>query len=95
MKTELNNSPALSPDREERAKEVLKQLGWNEKFPIPVKWDGNAKSEDLRLVNIVHTSGDDKCFWLRDAVSAVILFFLGHDLENSKEILKKQDAFNG
>ena len=92
----LMKERVISADGERMAQRILTQeAGWDGKFPIPVQWNGNAKASDMESVKLVHASGDDKCFWVKDAASAVILLFLGHALETAPEVLAKRVTFKG
>jgi len=85
----------VSPE-EERAQEILRQkAGWDGGYPIAVKWEGKATPEDLKNLSIIQASGDDHCWWLRDAVSALVLFKKGHSLETSPLVLAKRVTFGG
>jgi hypothetical protein len=91
-KTEMR---VVSPE-EERAQEILRQkAGWDGGYPIAVKWDGNAQSEDVKKVKVIQASGDDHCYWVADAVSALVLFEKGHSLETSPLVLAKRVTFRG
>ena len=85
-------------DREERAKRILKrEADWDGEFPIPVSYYGGSTIEEIEelgdQLNIVHVSGDDRCLWLGDAVSASILFLLAHDLVKDPAVLAKRESF--
>jgi hypothetical protein len=85
---------AAFPDRESLAKRILRQeAGWDGKLPIPITWRGGALPQDLSNVQIIHTSGDDKCCWVPDVVSALILFLKGHDIITNTDVLKKRITF--
>lgn len=88
------NLRKTSPE-EEHAQEVLRQRGWDGGFPIAVKWEGKATPDDLKKVNLLQTSGDDRCFWVKDAVSALYLVERGHALETSPLVLQKRVTFCG
>lgn len=81
-------------NREKRAKRILKQeTNWDGKLPIPVEWFGGASMEELAGIDLVHTSGDDKCIWVGNAVSALILYMKGHSLVEDKAVLIKRKTF--
>lgn len=82
------------PDREELAKKTLMEMAdWDGNFPIPVKWLGGICMKDLHCLQIVHISGDDSCLWVANAVSALVLYYLGHDLETNTQILEKRKSY--
>lgn len=87
----------VSDDREERAKRILKQeAGWDGKYPIPVSYFGASKVKELEQMDefdLIHSSGDDRCFWVNTAVSALILYFRGHDLIKDQRVLLKRKTF--
>ena len=86
----------VSGDREERAVRILKmEAGWDGKFPIPVYYFGSTKLNDsvVNEIDVLHCSGDDKCLWVGTAVSALLLFFRGHDLVKDEKILAKRATF--
>lgn len=90
----LRRLRVVSADREKRAMIILKrEAGWDGKYPIPVKKFGGVKQEELGSINLIHTSGDDGCYWVSDAVSALMLYFKAHDLEKSPEVLCKRKTF--
>lgn len=94
MDKALRKLRVVSADRKKRAEVILKQeAGWDGKYPIPVKMFGGAKAEELSSINLIHTSADDKCYWVEDAVSALILFLKAHNLETSPAILAKRKTF--
>ena len=81
-------------DREKRAKRILRQeTNWDGKLPIPVTWFGGVSMEELAGIDLVHTSGDDKCIWVGNAVSALVLYMKGHSLVEDDAVLNKRKTF--
>ena len=81
-------------DREKRAKRILKQeTNWDGKLPIPITWFGGANMEELAGIDLIHTSGDDQCIWVKNAVSALVLYMKGHSLVEDKSVLAKRKTF--
>ena len=101
MKKEVNGMSIISPDRSKIARKILKdEARWDGELPIPVSWFGGVDADDLignkkdlGAINILHTSGDDRCFWVKDPVSALILFMKGHDLITDEKVLMKRETF--
>lgn len=85
----------VSSNKNGLAKRILLQnTDWDGKYPIAVKWYGGSVPQDMFDINILHTSGDDRVFWVKDATSAAILFLKGHDIVNDPRILAKRKTFN-
>ena len=92
----------VSPDREKRACKIMKQEGgWDGKYPIPMSYRGGIKVNELNKIqecdedfNLIHFSGDDKCFWVGNAVTACIFFIHGHDFVKDQQVLAKRETFN-
>ena len=81
-------------DREKRAKRILKsETNWDGRFPIPVTWFGGVSMEELAGIDLIHTSGDDKCIWVGNAVSALVLYMKGHSLVENETVLAKRKTF--
>lgn len=76
-----------------KAESLLKERGWDGKYPIPVVLKGNVKQSDLNKIGIVNFSGDDQCLWITNAESALILLDSSHELVKDSTILAKKDAF--
>jgi hypothetical protein len=94
MARTIDGMHVVVPDREKLAKRILKEEAhWDGKKPIPVKWLGAAGTDDLSGIELVHTSGDDHCFWVADPISAMVLFLKGHDLERNPDVLAKRKTF--
>ena len=94
MAKTVEGARIVTPDRKELAKRLLKdEAGWDGKKPIPVKWFGGAGEEDLLGIDLINTSGDDHCFWVKDPISALVLFLKGHDLEHDSGVLAKRKTF--
>jgi hypothetical protein len=83
----------VSSNREKRAGAILKSVtGWDEQYPIPVKWLlGIRREEDLEGVTLLCVSEEDKIFWVKDAISALALYQRAYDLETSPSVLAKRE----
>ena len=94
MDKALRKMRVVASDRNKLAKKILRsEAGWDGKCPIPVKWFGGIGVDDLMGISLIHTSGDDECYWVADPVSALVLFLKGHDLEKAPEVLAKRKTF--
>jgi len=86
----------ITLDKEERVrKSLMRDAGWDGKFPIPVSYFGGVKMKELddEVLNLIHVSADDHCIWVGDAVSAAFLYRRGHNLVNDPSILSKRKTF--
>lgn len=96
MDKALKKMRVVTPDREKLAERILRQeTGWDGKFPIPVTYYGGAERDDMQDLNLLHADDDSRCFWFRDAASALVMFLKGHDLVTDPSILGKRAAYNG
>lgn len=95
MDKAMRKMRVVVPDREKRAKGFLKnEAGWDGKLPIPVSYFGGVKLSELSEdFNLIHASADDQCYWVGDAVSAVILYRRGHNLVKDQTVLAKRKTF--
>ena len=94
MNKAMRKLRVVTLDREKRAKRILKQeTNWDGKLPIPVEWFGGASMEELAGIDLIHTSGDDQCIWVGNAVSALVLYMKGHSLVEDGTVLAKRKTF--
>ena len=81
-------------DREKSAKKILeRETNWDRKFPIPITWFGGASMKEFAGIDLIHTSGDDHCIWVGNAVSALVLYMKGHSIIEDKAVLAKRKTF--
>lgn len=77
--------------REDRAKTFLRSLGWDEKYPIPMKWSFHENDKgDLSGVGLFCIDGEG-ILWVKNAVSAINLYMKCYDLVTAEEILSKRE----
>lgn len=73
---------------------ILKDHGWDGKFPIPVSYFGGASVPQVeKMTDIIAFSGDDKAIWVGTIETAVSLVKEGHNIVTDPKILDKRKAY--
>ena len=101
MNEEFRKLRVVSADREKRAKLIMiREGGWDGVYPIPMTYRGGIKASELIKIqecdedfSLLHSSGDDKCCWVGNAITACIFFIHGHDVVQDPKILAKRKTF--
>jgi hypothetical protein len=84
----------VTPNKEKLAKRLLKEESkWDGKYPIPMTWFEGGRIEDLGAVDLVLISEEDKCCWIANAVSAMVLYLKGYCVVKDPKILAKRKEF--
>lgn len=74
---------------------LRQEAGWDGVYPIPFSMlPADAKEFDvLSGIEILHTSADDRCYWISDPQSAYRLYAEGYSICTDPAVLEKRKAF--